>query len=88
MNFSITNSSGTSSVAPGGGAFSSIFCKIFLHMVRHLSLLAFVAIETNPHLCPRVGGGGGSGFTFTGALAKLAKPSSTVFSRLNSNLIR
>ena len=46
----------TSLVAPGGGASPAIFHKMFLTLFR-----------TNPHLYPGVGGGG-SGFTLTGAL--------------------
>ena len=43
-------------VAPGGGAIpaTSIFHNNILHMVGHL-------FRTNPHLYPRVRGGGGQG---------------------------
>ena len=43
-------------VAPGGGAIpaTSIFHNNILHMVGHL-------FRTNPHLYPRVRGGGGGG---------------------------
>ena len=43
-------------VAPGGGAIpaTSIFHNNILHMVGHL-------FRTNPHLYPRVRGGGGWG---------------------------
>ena len=48
--FSRTNLSGTSPVAPGSQAFSAICCKILHHMVGHLSLCArcWESVPTTP----------------------------------------
>ena len=52
----LPETSSTSPVAPEGGAFSTISCKIFLNMVGHLSLFACTLLKTNPHLYPGWGG--------------------------------
>ena len=55
MNYSIANSSGTSSVAPVVGHFLLIFpAPHGGHGHGH----SLQAIKTNPHLYPEVGGGG------------------------------
>lgn len=59
LNFSKTNLSGTSSIAPVGMAFSAISCKIFLLIVGHCHFLH--TIKKQPHLYLGVGWGGGRG---------------------------
>ena len=54
------NPSGTSSVAPGGGAFSAISCKIFLLMVGHL----FTFLKAIENQSPSISRGGGVGVYF------------------------
>ena len=49
------NPSGTSSVAPGGGAFSAISCKIFFLMVGHL----FTFLQAMENQSPSISRGGG-----------------------------
>ena len=51
MNYSTTDSSETSSVAPGVGAFSAISCPAWWGICRFLH-----AIKTNPNLYPGLGG--------------------------------
>ena len=65
MNYLITKSSGTSSVAPGVGhnllIFPASYGGAFVAFCRLLKLI--------PTYIPGCGGGGGSGFTLAGALS-------------------